>query len=350
MLICHLRVVGRNSEAYCADCASGWRNTLALLRPTGLAMLTLAFALLGFTAGTLAQSYPAKTIRLIVPFTPGSPVDASARVIAKEMQVRLGQSIVLDNRPGAGTTLGAKAVAAAEPDGYTLLYISNGHVFGLYTDPGYDTVRSFAPIATVASWSQLLVVSPGIPAKTVTELVAHAKANPGKVTFGFGLGTPPQIMGEYLKALTGADIVSVPYRGGVQAITDMLGGRIHMYFGPVLNLLPHIRGNKVRPLATTSATRYPELPDVPTMAESGFPQLELNAWTGILAPAGTPAAAVDTLNAAVNDSLTSPELQKSFAGMSFETKVMSLQQFAAFFAAEAQRWPPIIKAAGIKPE
>jgi tripartite-type tricarboxylate transporter receptor subunit TctC len=313
-------------------------------------LLAAIFALLAFATTASAQTYPTKPIRLIVPFTPGSPVDASARVIAKEMQARLGQSIVLDNRPGAGTTLGAKAAAGAEPDGYTLLYISNGHVFGLYNDPGYDTVKSFAPVATVAGWSQLLVVSSSIPVKTVSELVAYAKANPGKVTFGFGLGTPPQIMGEYLKALTGADIVSVPYRGGVQAITDMLGGRIHMYFGPVLNLLPHIREGKVRPLATTSATRYPDLPDVPTVAESGFPQLELNAWTGILAPAGTPAAVVDALNAAVNDGLRSAELQKSFAGMSFDTKVMSPAEFAAFFAAEARRWPPIIKAAGIKPE
>jgi tripartite-type tricarboxylate transporter receptor subunit TctC len=313
-------------------------------------LLAAIFALLAFATAASAQTYPTKPIRLIVPFTPGSPVDASARVIAKEMQARLGQSIVLDNRPGAGTTLGAKAAAGAEPDGYTLLYISNGHVFGLYNDPGYDTVKSFTPVATVAGWSQLLVVNSSIPVKTVSELVAYAKANPGKVTFGFGLGTPPQIMGEYLKALTGADIVSVPYRGGVQAITDMLGGRIHMYFGPVLNLLPHIREGKVRPLATTSATRYPDLPDVPTVAESGFPQLELNAWTGILAPAGTPAAVVDALNAAVNDGLRSAELQKSFAGMSFDTKVMSPAEFAAFFAAEARRWPPIIKAAGIKPE
>jgi tripartite-type tricarboxylate transporter receptor subunit TctC len=315
-----------------------------------MSLLAAILAFLALATSASAQTYPTKPIRMIVPFTPGSPVDASARVIAKEMQARLGQSIVLDNRPGAGTTLGAKAAAGAEPDGYTLLYISNGHVFGLYNDPGYDTVKSFAPVATVAGWSQLLVVSSSIPAKTVSELVAYAKSNPGKATFGFGLGTPPQIMGEYLKALTGADIVSVPYRGGVQAITDMLGGRIHMYFGPVLNLLPHIREGKVRPLATTSATRYSELPDVPTVAESGFPQLELNAWTGILAPAGTPAALVGTLNAAVNDGLRSAELQKGFAGMSFDTKVMSPAEFAAFFATEARRWPPIIKAAGIKPE
>ena len=312
--------------------------------------LVLAAVVIGFGSPAWAQTYPAKTIKMIVPFTPGSPVDASARVIVQYMQARLAQSIVVENRPGAGTTLGAKAAAAAEPDGYTLLYTSNGHVFGLYENPGYDTVKSFAPVASVATWSQLLVVAPSIPAKTVAELVAYAKANPGKVTFGFGLGTPPQIMGEYLKVLTDADIVSVPYRGGVQAITDMLGGRIHMYFGPVLNLLPHIQEGKLRPLATTRAARYPELPDVPTMAEAGFPELELNAWTGILAPAGTRAAIVDTLNTVVNEGLKSGELQNSFAGMSFETKVMAPPEFAAFFAAEAQRWPPIIKAAGIKPE
>jgi tripartite-type tricarboxylate transporter receptor subunit TctC len=312
--------------------------------------MVLAAVAIGLGAPASAQTYPAKTIKMIVPFTPGSPVDASARVIVQHMQARLGQGIVVENRPGAGTTLGAKAAAAAEPDGYTLLYTSNGHVFGLYDNPGYDTVKSFAPVASVATWSQLLAVAPSIPAKTVAELVAYAKANPGKVTFGFGLGTPPQIMGEYLKVLTGADIVSVPYRGGVQAIADMLGGRIHMYFGPVLNLLPLIEQGKVRPLAATRHARYPELPDVPTMAEAGFPQLELNAWTGILAPAGTPAAVVDTLNAAVNEGLKSAELQKGFAGMSFETKVMSPPEFAAFFAAEAERWPPIIKAAGIKPE
>jgi len=341
--------VGRNSEAYSAD-GSARRNTLSLLRPTIITAVAILLAILASHGPASAQTYPTKTIKMIVPFTPGSPVDASARVIVQHMQARLGQSIVVENRPGAGTTLGAKAAAAADPDGYTLLYTSNGHVFGLYDNPGYDTVKSFAPVASVATWSQLLVVAPSIPAKTVAELVAYAKANPGKVTFGFGLGTPPQIMGEYLKALTGADIVSVPYRGGVQAIADMLGGRIHMYFGPVLNLLPLIRDDKVRPLAATRAARYPELPNVPTMAEAGFPQLELNAWTGILAPAGTPVTVVGTLNAAVNEGLKSGELQKSFAGMSFETKVMSPPEFAAFFAAEAQRWPPIIKAAGIKPE
>src|SRR5690349_12770377 len=156
--------------------------------------MAAALAFVVGNAGVSAQSYPAKTIKLAVPLSPGSPVDASARVIAQHMQARLGQSIVVENRPGAGTTLGAKYVAGAEPDGYTLLHISNGHVFGLYADPGYDAVKSFAPVATVAGWSQLLVVSSSIPVKTVSELVAYAKANPGKVTLGFGLGTAPQIM------------------------------------------------------------------------------------------------------------------------------------------------------------
>src|SRR5262249_48889499 len=236
-------VLGRENVTH----APGCRPLSAL----GLMSLAAALAVVIGSTDAPAQSYPTRTVKLVVPLSPGSPVDASARVIAQHMQARLGQSIVVENRPGAGTTLGAKAAAAAEPDGYTLLYTSNGHVFGLYSDPGYDTVKSFAPVASVATWSQLMVVASSIPAKTVAELVAYAKANPGKVTFGFGLGTPPQIMGEYLKALTGADIVSVPYRGGVQAITDMLGGRIHMYFGPVLNLLPHIQEGKVRPLAAT---------------------------------------------------------------------------------------------------
>jgi len=345
-----INAVGQKMKAhsgYGTRCASACCSALSRLRAI---MVAAAIAAVSACGPATAQSYPSKTIKLVVPLSPGSPVDASARVIAQHMQARLGQSIVVENRPGAGTTLGAKYVAAAEPDGYTLLHISNGHVFGLYADPGYDTVKSFTPVASVATWSQLLVVAPSIPANTMAELVAYAKAHPGQVAFGFGLGTPPQIMGEYFKALTGADIVSVPYRGGVQAIADMLGGRIHMYFGPVLNLLPLIEQGKVRPLATTRAARYPELPDVPTVAEAGFPQLELNAWTGILAPAGTPAAIVDTLNAAVNEGLQSPELRKSFAGMSFETKVLSPGEFAALFAAEAQRWPPIIKAAGIKPE
>jgi tripartite-type tricarboxylate transporter receptor subunit TctC len=318
-------------------------------------VLTLGLAALSapLAKPALAQPrYPDRPIRLVIPFPPGGVNDAVGRPWADKMKGLLG-TVVVENIGGAGGALGALAVSRAQPDGYTLLLGSGGTqvIIPIASKaPQYDPVKAFDTIGIVGVTAVSITVHPSVPAQTLSELVAYAKANPGNVTFGFGLGTPPQIMGEYLKALTGADIVSVPYRGGVQAITDMLGGRIHMYFGPVLNLLPHIRQDKVRPLATTSATRYPQLPDVPTMAESDFPQLELNAWTGILAPSGAHQAVVDALNATVNDSLKSPELRKSFAAMSFETKIMSPKEFATFFAAEARRWPPIIKAAGIKPE
>lgn len=182
-----------------------------------------------------------RTVKIITPNTPGSPVDTLGRVIAQHMQARLGQSVVIENRPGGSQSIGAKAVATAEPDGYTLLLFSNGHYNGLAANPGYDPVRSFTAVATVAEWNHVLVVRPDFPAKTVSDLVAFAKANPGKVTFGFGLSTPPQILGETLKNVTGADITSVPYRGGAPAVTDLLGGRIDMNFGTTATLLPLIQ-------------------------------------------------------------------------------------------------------------
>lgn len=307
---------------------------------------------LGFTAGAHAQGYPSRAVKIITPNTPGSPVDALGRVIAQQLQVRLGQSIVIENRPGGSQSIGAKAVATADPDGYTLLLFSNGHYFGLATNPGYDPVKSFTPVATVAEWNHVLVVRPDFPAKTVQELVGYAKANPGKVTFGFGLSTPPQILGETLKNVTGADITSVPYRGGAPAVTDMLGGRIDMNFGTTATLLPLIQQGKVRAMAFTGVKRSSDLPDVPTMIESGFPQVSFNPdnWTGISAPAGTPRAVVDRLYAAINETLRSPELAANYARFGFEVMIKQQRELDAFIAAEAQKWPPIVKAAGLKPE
>jgi len=307
---------------------------------------------LGFTADAHAQAYPSKTVKIVTPNTPGSPVDALGRVIAQQLQVRLGQSVVIENRPGGSQSIGAKAVATADPDGYTLLLFSNGHYFGLATNPGYDPVKSFTPVATVAEWNHVLVVRPDFPAKTVQELVGYAKANPGKVTFGFGLSTPPQILGETLKNVTGADITSVPYRGGAPAVTDMLGGRIDMNFGTTATLLPLIQQGKVRAMAFTGVKRSSDLPDVPTMIESGFPQVSFNPdnWTGISAPAGTPRAVVDRLYTAINESLRSPELAASYARFGFEVMIRQQRELEAFIASEAQKWPPIVKAAGLKPE
>jgi tripartite-type tricarboxylate transporter receptor subunit TctC len=315
----------------------------------GLVAISLA---LGLIVEAHAQAYPSRPIKIITPNTPGSPVDALGRVVALQLQARLGQGVVIENRPGGSQSIGAKAVATASADGYTLLLFSNGHYFGLATNPGYDPVKSFTPVATVAEWNHVLVVRPDFPAKTVSELVAFTKANPGKVTFGFGLSTPPQILGETLKNVTGADIASVPYRGGAHAVTDMLGGRIDLNFGTTATLLPLIQQGKVRAVAFTGVKRSPDLPDVPTMIESGFPQVSFNPdnWTGISAPAGTPRAVIDRLHAAINEALRSPELAASFAKFGFEVMIKRQPDLEAFVASEAQKWPSIVKAAGLTPQ
>ncbi len=315
--------------------------------------IVVAFGLaLCFAGGVHAQSYPTKPIKLILPNTTGSPVDALARVVAQHMQSRLGQTVLVENRPGAGQSIGTKAVAIAEPDGYTLLMLNNGHFFGLTPNAGYDPQKSFTPVATVSEWNHVLVVRPAFPAKTVRELIDYAKANPGKTTFGFGAVTTPQILGETLKNATGADIASVPYRGGAQAVVDMMGGRIDMNFGTTATLLPLIQQQKVRALAFTGPKRSPDLPDIPTMIESGFPQLAFNpdVWTAIAAPAGTPVAVIDRLRTAVNESLAAPELKASFVKFGFEILIKPFAELESFIAAEAQKWPPIVKAAGLTPE
>jgi tripartite-type tricarboxylate transporter receptor subunit TctC len=299
-----------------------------------------------------AQSYPTRAVKIISPVTAGSPVDALVRVVAQHVQPHLGQSVIIENRPGGGLSIGAKAVAVAEPDGYTLLSLSNGHHFGLTPNAGYDPLKSFTPVATLAEWNHVLVVRPDFPAKTVQELIAYAKANPGKVKFGFGVSTPPQIVGETLKILTGADIASVPYRGGAPAVTDMLGGRIDMNFGTTATLLPLIHEKKVRAIAFTGVKRSADLPDVPTMMESGVPELGFNPdnWTSIAAPAGTPAIVIDTLRLAINRALKSAELMANFRKLGFDTLIKEPRDLSAFMVSEAQKWPPIVKAAGLLPE
>jgi tripartite-type tricarboxylate transporter receptor subunit TctC len=306
---------------------------------------------LGLTTAA-AQTYPAKPIKMVVPYTPGSPVDVLARVVTQHVSTRLGQTLVIDNRPGAGTTIGTKAAAEAAPDGYTLLMGATSFVIAasLYPNIDYDPVKSFAPVAMLAIAPQTLVIAPSIPAKTVAEFIAYAKARPGELNFGFGLGTLPQILGESFKVVTGTDIVSIPYKGGAQAITDMLGGRIQMNFGTQATLLPLIRDGRIRALAVTTETRAKDLPEVPTMIESGLPQLTLGFSAGILAPAGTPSAIVNKLNAEINEAMKSTELAASMAKLGFEPMFWSPKQYGAFLADEAKRWPPIVKASGVQAE
>ena len=221
------------------------RSTVWALSPSRVLAMALVALGLGLT-GAVAEPYPSKPIKLIVPYTPGSPVDVLARVVTQKVSVRLGQIIVIDNRPGAGTTIGSKLAAVAEPDGYTLLIGATSLIISasLYPNLDYDPVKSFVGVAMLAQSPQVLVIAPSVPAKTVQEFIAYAKAHPGKLNFGFGLGTLPHILGESFKAVTGTNIASIPYKGGAQAITDMLGGRIDMNFGTQATLLPLIRQGK----------------------------------------------------------------------------------------------------------
>jgi tripartite-type tricarboxylate transporter receptor subunit TctC len=315
-----------------------------------LAAAMLAIGLCSTAAG--AQTYPSKPIKVIVPYTPGSPLDVLARVVTQPVSARLGQSIVIDNKPGAGTTIGTKIAASADPDGYTLLVGATSFIlsFSLYHNLDYDPVRSFVPVAMLAHSPQVLVVASSVPATNVQELIAHAKANPGKLNFGFGLGTLPQILGESFKTVTATDIASIPYKGGAQAVTDMLGGRIQMNFGTTATLLPLIQQGKIRALAVTTETRSKDLPDVPTMIESGLPQLALIFSAGVLAPAGTPTEIVGRLNAEINEAMKTPELTAAMGKLGFEPKIWSPQDYGAFLADEMRRWPPIVQAAGVRAE
>jgi tripartite-type tricarboxylate transporter receptor subunit TctC len=308
-------------------------------------------AAFGLSAAGRAEAYPSKPIKVILPYTAGSPNDVIARVIGPVLSSRLGQSVVVDNRPGGGTAIGLKAVMSSEADGYTLLYTNTPtHVIAQLVSKGftYDPVKDFVPIVAVGSTSLVLVVPPSIPADTLKDFIKYAKANPGTLNFGFGQGTLPHLVGEAFKMVTGTDIASIPYRGGAQAITDMLGGRIHMNLGAGATLVPLIREGKIKALAVTSEKRGAELPEVPTMTESGLPELTTVTYYGFLGPAGTPAEVVTRINSEINDSLKSAELRASMQRVGFEPVGGSPQDFATLIAQQLQRWAPIVKASGFQ--
>jgi tripartite-type tricarboxylate transporter receptor subunit TctC len=309
-----------------------------------------ALALIGKPLAAEPQSFPSKPVRIIVPYTPGSPNDVLARLLAQQLQAKLGQPVVIDNKPGGGTTIGTKAAAVAPPDGYTLLFASSALVIEpiLTKQIEYDPQKDFTPIAFIAHTSLLLTVNAQVPAKSVEEFVAYAKANPGKLSLGFAQGTVSQLVAEYFNRLHGLDITGVPYRGGALVIPDMLGGRIHVYWPAPATVLPLIREGRIKALAISSADRNADLPDVPTMKELGLDELSLEFWAGMWAPAATPADVVEKLNAAINAALQSPEMTASMKKLGFEYRVGSPQDFAAFVAAEIPRWTAVVKASGVK--
>jgi tripartite-type tricarboxylate transporter receptor subunit TctC len=318
-----------------------------------LKMAAMGLVALGFCPDPgHAQPYPARPIKVIVPTPAGGPVDVIARLVANYLTSAVGQPVVVDNRPGAGNTLGSKEAAQAEPDGYTLLYSSaSGLVFApmLQKNAGYDPMTSYDPIVLVAQSSTILVVHPSVPVKSVQELVAYAKANPGKVNFSSGgIGVLPHLIGEWFKSRAGIDIVHVPYRGGGPSINDLVGGQVQMTFEGTSVLVPLIQAGKLKALATTSAKRIAELPDLPTMEESGFPGFVSTSWTGLLAPAHTPRPVIDKLNAVVNDGVRSVELKAALAKLNNEPLGGTPQDFTNVIKADIAKWAPVVKALGLK--
>lgn len=312
----------------------------------------LALALAALAPFAHADRWPSRPIRLIAPFPPGGAADLFARLIGTELAQSLGQPVVVDNRPGAGGNIGAREVANAAADGYTLLLGTVGtHAINpsLYGNLPFDTRTAFAPIAHVGSVPNVLVVNPGLHAKNVAELSALAKAQPGKLTMGSsGNGSSIHLSGEMYKHLAKVSILHVPYRGGGAALTDLIGGQIDMMFDNLPTSLPHIAKGSLRALAVTGSQRSPKLPDVPTMAEAGVKGYESTAWSGLFAPAGTPDAILQRLNAETLKALQSEKVQARYRELGAQVLPMSRTEFAAFVGREYDKWSEVVKVSGAR--
>jgi len=313
-------------------------------------ILALALTLLASVAG--AQNYPEKPIKIIVPAASGGPTDVPARLASQILQPKLGQPVVVENRPGAGGALGARAVAGAPPDGYTLLAGNTSTlavVPAVSASAGYDPVKNFAPIAKVSESYQILVVHPSRPWKTVKDLVEYSKANPGALNFAHtGAGGLPHLTGELFMARSGAKLTGVPFRSGGEAVTAVLSEAVHLTFESITILLPLIREGKVRALAITSNKRTPLAPELPTMMEAGVPDYEVTTFNGIAAPAGTPASIVAMLNAAMNEGLKSDDIQATIKRLGAVSVPGTAAEFGAFIAAQYAKWQAVARDANIK--
>ena len=311
--------------------------------------VVLGAGLLGGTSA-LAQAYPTKPVTIIVPFAAGGTTDILARIIGQALTAELGQSVVVDNRAGAGGNIGGQAAAKATPDGHTLFMGTVGtHAINasLYKKMPFDPVKDFAPLTRVANVPNLLVANPAQPYKSVKDLIAYAKANPGKVNFGSsGNGSSIHLSGELFKSLAKVDMQHVPYKGSAPAVTDLLGNQIGIMFDNMPSAIQHVRSGKLVPLAVTTAKRSPELPSVPTIAEAGVPGYEATSWFGMFAPAGTPVPVLAKLNAAIVKVLAQPDVKKKINEQGAEVYSETPEQFAAFIQAESVKWGKVVKESG----
>jgi len=318
------------------------------------AALTLGVFVLGDGA-VPAQPYPSRPIKIVVPFPPGGPTDAMARIAADRLATTLGQTVLVENRGGgAGGSVGAKAVASADPDGYTLLLTPPGPLTtgpAVHKNLDYDAATAFTPVGMLFSAPLVLVVIPSLPINTLPELIAYARQNPGKISQASqGFGVAPHLLLELLKLETGVNIVHVPYRGTAPALTDLMAGTVQTFFDTPTILLPYIQSGKLRPLAVTSESRNRQLPNVPTTTEAGYPKLVSLFWLGVVAPAGTPPAIIDKLNGAFNTSFEAPDVRAKLTELGADLRLGTPQEFGRYLETERQKWTDVVAAAGIKGE
>jgi len=313
-------------------------------------LLAVAFAL-PLAGVARADDYPSRPVRVIVPFSPGGAVDGPMRLIAQELGKRLSQAVIVENRPGAGATIGSEAVAKSPPDGYTLLLASQTNAISatLYPKLAFDPVEDFAPISLLGREPGVVVVNPALPVHTLQELIAYVKARPGQVDYASsGNGSGQHLFAALLCSLTGMKMNHIPYRGSGQATTDLLGGQVQMSIPGMAGMLGNIKSGRLRALAVTGARRAPQLPDVPTMAEAGVPGFEAYVWMGLLAPKGTPAPIVKRLNEAVLAALATGEVKSYMEAASIEAVGSTPDEFARFFRDERDRWGKIVRDTGAK--
>ena len=316
--------------------------------PAGLlTFLALAIAPLAHAQ----DDYPNRTVRIIVPFAPGGSTDVVARILADKLGTEMKQGFIVENKPGAGGNIGADAVAKATPDGYTLLMGTTGVLAinkYLYKEMSFDPERDLAPVSYTSLITNILVVNPQVPAKTVSELVALARAKPGSLTFASsGAGSSTHLSAELFKSMAGVDILHVPYKGSSQAITDLMGGQVTMLFDNAPSSIPFVEQGKLRALAVTSTKRLPNLPDVPTLDEAGVKGYESLSWSGIMAPAGTPKRVIDKLNAAIEKILRDPDVKQRFASLGVDPVGGPPEAFSRHIRAESEKWARVVKTANI---
>ncbi len=321
----------------------------------------LARAFTGLIAGAVSAfalstapaqaAYPDKPVRIVVGFSAGGTTDVIARIMAKELTESLGQSFVVENKPGGGSNIATDYVARATPDGYTLLFVAVTSAINqtLYTNVNFDLVKDFAPVALGAKVPNILVINPQVPVKSVQELVAYAKANPGKLAFASsGSGTSIHMAGELFKQRAGIDVLHVPYKGSAPAVTDLIGGQVQFMFDNMPSSWPHVQSGKLRALAVTTTERSKSAPDLPTVQESGFDKFDVSSWFGLIAPAGTPPDVIEKLNAAMNKALDKSSVQKSYESLGAVGQKTTPAEFGAFIKSEVEGWAPVVKASGAK--